>query len=148
MNILKSFIKKYGLIFIYYFFEYFLSFLIFWLILAMWKPVKYENLLSNIYLFIVYLIIPVMLLFWVATWYKKYSLKGLVDISLASFLIAIPPLHIRFLAFGIIDWTSTLLNQYFIEYFGMAAAYSLLVGLIGISLNSVYILILRFIKRV
>ncbi len=144
MNTKNNYIKKYGFIFFYYIFEYFLSFLIVGLI---WKLGISKHLLSDVIIAITYKILPAVLLIWIAVWYKNYSLKSFFNVFLASFLVGIPPIHLAFFAYSTIDWSSTLLKQNFIIMFGSAALFSLFVGLAGLLLNSVYILILRILKK-
>jgi hypothetical protein len=141
----NRFYKIYLAILCYYFLAYLLGILLSWLVISLEKYTGWR--LLSLYLVIVYVMIPVAILVVSAFWYKTYTLTGLLNVFFSSFLLAIPSVHLALFGHNTIDWGSTLLGQNFFHYLTVAVALSTLAGLLGLLLNSIYILIFRLLKK-
>lgn len=98
------------------------------------------------YFVVTHAIIPLILFGWAITLYKKYSLSSFVNIFFASFLIALPLVQFLLLGFAATGG-GEVTSKVFLISFIPAGVIALAGGLIGLLLNSVYILILRLMGK-
>jgi len=99
-----------------------------------------------VYFILIYFVLPPILFGWAISLYKKYTFFNLLNIFFASFLIFIPLVHFLLIGFSSMEGAEVPLNQFLFLFFP-AIIFSIFGGLIGLLLNSVYILILRILKK-
>ena len=98
------------------------------------------------YLSITHVLIPLLLLVRIVTYYRDYSVKSLINIFVVSFLIFLPLVQLSMLGLGAVGHQKETVDV-FISSIPLAALISIFGGLIGLLLNSTYIFVLRLTEK-
>jgi hypothetical protein len=101
------------------------------------------NLTIVMILFVItHILIPLAILLRIASFYKDYSFKSLVNVFLISFLVFLPLIQLIILGFGAIGHQKETVDVFF-SIIPISALLSIFGGLFGLLLNSTYIFVSR-----
>lgn len=133
------------------FFQILCYYIIFYAILLIGKLFILTNFTPHftvvkIYLFIFYILVPSFLIYKIISLYKNYSIKNIASIFFAGFLVSLPFFHFYIIGLGLMGGGEITLKAFFLPI-PFAAIGGVFAGLIGLLLNSVYILIYRVVKK-
>lgn len=95
---------------------------------------------------ITHIILPLFLIGWAISLHKNYSLKNFLNIFFVSFLVSIPTIHFIMQGFASMG-RQEITFEVFLKLLIPSAIIAIFAGLIGLILNSVYILVLRILKK-